>query len=261
LSCPQGSAGRMAIPARTTNEADIGHAQPIAQVAETVRVRLENSHMPQPRPLMEGLVEAVRETQHMTALLERMELPLTSGERKRMRELLKRRGIGTSHWVHSPTHRYPDDALAEAVAQSLSYAGVLRILGIPQAGGSQAYLARRIRASGIDTSHFLGMAHRRGQRGRQAGGLSPEQVLVVLTPGSRRQEAHRLRAALVESGVPEQCAVCGCDGSWLGKALRLVVDHISGNWLDNRLENVRFLCPNCHAQTATWCRRRNSATG
>jgi predicted RNA-binding Zn-ribbon protein involved in translation (DUF1610 family) len=41
--------------------------------------------------------------------------------------------------------------------------------------------------------------------------------------------------------------------------LRLVVDHISGDWLDNRLENVRFLCPNCHAQTATWCRRRTPA--
>jgi len=64
---------------------------------------------------------------------------------------------------------------------------------------------------------------------------------------------------MVASGVPEQCAVCGCDGTWLGKALRLVVDHISGDWLDNRLENVRFLCPNCHAQTATWCRRRKPA--
>jgi len=212
--------------------------------------------MPEPTPLPEGLVEAVRETPHMTALLERMSLPLASGERKRMRELLKRRGIDTSHWCRSPTHRYTNEALAAAVAHSHSYAGVLRILGIPLAGGSHAYLARRIRAAGIDTSHFLGMAHRRGKRGRHAGGLSAEQVLVVLSPGSRRQEAHRLRAALVDSGVPEQCAVCGCDGTWLGRALRLVVDHISGDWLDNRLENVRFLCPNCHAQTSTWCRRR-----
>jgi hypothetical protein len=192
----------------------------------------------------------------MTAFLERMGLAATTRERKRMRELLKRRGIDTSHWCHSPTHWYTNEALAAAVAHSHSYAGVLRILGIPLAGGSHAYLARRIRAAGFDTSHFLGMAHRRGKRGREAGGHAAEQVLVVLAPGSRRPPAHRLRAALVEAGVSEQCAVCGCDGTWLGKALRLVVDHISGDWLDNRLENVRFLCPNCHAQTATWCRRR-----
>lgn len=195
----------------------------------------------------------------MTAFLERIGLPRTARERNRMRDLLKRRGVDTSHWRHSPTHLYTDEALAIAVALSHSYAGVLRMLGIPMAGGSHAYLARRIRAAGLDTSHFTGQAHRRGRRGPDAGGFSAEQVLVVLPPGSRRQEAHRLRGAMVASGVPEVCSVCGCDGTWLGKALRLVVDHISGDWLDNRLENVRFLCPNCHAQTATWCRRRTPA--
>src|SRR3954451_3355189 len=154
--------------------------------------------------------------------------------------------MATEMSVCQNRHRFP----------KASYAGVLRILGIPLAGGSHAYLARRIRAAGFDTSHFLGQAHLRGKRGVEARGLPPEQRLVVLPAGSRRPAAHRLRAAMVASGVPEECAVCGCDGTWLGEALRLVVDHISGDWLDNRLDNVRFLCPNCHAQTSTWCRRR-----
>jgi len=214
--------------------------------------------MPEPKPLPEGLLDAVRETPHMTALLERMGLPTTAGERNRMRDLLKRRGIDTSHWCHSPTHWYSDEDLRAAVAASSSYAGVLRVLGIPLAGGSHAYLARRIRAAGIDTTHFLGQAHQRGKPAH--GRRPPSEILVVLPPGSNRVRAPVLRRAMVASGIEERCVCCGCDGSWQGNPLRLVIDHINGDWLDNRLENLRFLCPNCHAQTSTWCRRKADRT-
>ena len=191
----------------------------------------------------------------MTALLERLRLPTTPAERNRMRELLKRRGIDTSHWCHSPTRWYTDDDLRAAVAVSSSYAGVLRVLGIPLNGGSHAYLARRIRAAGYDISHFLGQAHNRGKSAPQ---LTPAEILVVRPKGSHRVHAHVLRRAMVASGVDERCLLCGLDGSWQGNPLRLVVDHINGDWLDNRLENLRFLCPNCHAQTVTWCRRKST---
>jgi hypothetical protein len=128
----------------------------------------------------------------MTAFLERMCLPLTKGERNRMRDLLKRRGIDTSHWCHSPTRWYSDEALHAAVLVSTSYAGVLRVLGIPQAGGSQACIARRIRAAGIDTSHFRGQAH---NRGKSMPRLTPAGVLVTRPAGSGRIHAHVLRRA------------------------------------------------------------------
>lgn len=62
---------------------------------------------------------------------------------------------------------------------------------------------------------------------------------------------HGLRRYLVETRV-YACTNCGQDGEWFGRPLRLQMDHIDGNPNNNTLENVRWLCPNCHTQTETW---------
>ena len=49
-----------------------------------------------------------------------------------------------------------------------------------------------------------------------------------------------------------KCAICGNEGEWLGKPLTLQLDHIDGNHTNHSLNNLRFLCPNCHTQTATY---------
>jgi hypothetical protein len=190
---------------------------------------------------------------HMTEFLTKMGEPLDRLSRRRWRARFSRWQIDKSHWAQSPGRCHSNEELADAVAASTSMAEVLRRLGIKQAGGSQAHISRRIRSAGLSTAHFRRQAHSRGKPSPNRA--RPEAVLRVLPPGSSRIKTRQLRRALIAMGVPELCSECGCEPVWRGQPLILIIDHRDGDWLDNRLENLRFLCPNCHAQTATWCRK------
>lgn len=146
-------------------------------------------------------------------------------------------------------YKYTREVLQEAVDASVSVAGVLRYLDVLPSGGSHAHISRSIKSLGISTDHFTGKGWRRD---RQFPRLrSPEDQLVLKEPGSARTPGRRLRHALVKLGRLYACEFCGNDGLWQGVELTLHVDHIDGNYLDCRPENLRFLCPNCHSQTPT----------
>lgn len=64
----------------------------------------------------------------------------------------------------------------------------------------------------------------------------------------------RIKKLLISLSLAEYvCGICNMDPIWNGKSLSLHIDHINGIRNDNRLENLRFLCPNCHSQTETYC--------
>lgn len=142
-------------------------------------------------------------------------------------------------------YRYTKEILEEAVRNSTSVMGVIRYLGRKQAGGTQAHLTRVIKKLEIDTSHFLGRGQNKGKISRNR--LSKEEVLTKRESGGRQKTPLLLRA-LLESGVEHLCSLCQCPPSWRGNPLTLDIDHINQDWLDDRLENLRFLCPNCHSQ-------------
>ena len=82
-------------------------------------------------------------------------------------------------------YRVTDEALAEAIAASVSMASVLRVLGIKATGGSNAHYKKRALALGYDLSHFTGQAHNKGKQ--SATRRTPADVLVLRTEGSRQK--------------------------------------------------------------------------
>jgi hypothetical protein len=142
--------------------------------------------------------------------------------------------------------------LAKAAAEAHSIAEVMRLLGIRLSGGSHAHISRQLKRFGVDTSHFTRQSHNRGRPGRR---MASHQVLVKLPPDARRTPGARLKRALSFIGLPEECEVCGAGRIWQGAPLVLHVDHVNGDFLDNRPPNLRLLCPNCHSQTATYAGR------
>jgi hypothetical protein len=140
--------------------------------------------------------------------------------------------------------KYTEELLSEAVINSTSVAGVLRYLGLNQAGGTHAHISRMIKRFDIDTSHFV--RHQNGSTGRRR---KADDILVRISYGSKRTSPALLRRALAEIGRSHRCATCSNPGRWRGRPLRLEVDHIDGDYHNNLAANLRFLCPNCHTQT------------
>ncbi|MEX2548497.1 MAG: HNH endonuclease signature motif containing protein [Chloroflexota bacterium] len=151
--------------------------------------------------------------------------------------------------------RYTRELLQPIVARAFSVAEVLRLLEMRQSGGSHTHISKQIRTFGLDTSHFLG--GRRNQGSAHLGGpakKSASEILVEKPDLAPRTRAAKLRRALGEIDRPFRCEICGLD-QWHDSALTLEIDHINGRPNDNRRENLRLLCPNCHSQTETYCAR------
>ena len=151
-----------------------------------------------------------------------------------------------------PQRKYSAEMLRPLVEASLSYAEVLRRLGLKQTGGSQANIKRVVQRYGISTDHFLRQARNRGDQHKGPEKDTAEQILVLRDSLAHPEKAYKLRRAMLEIRIPFQCAMCDIEAIWNGKPLMLTIDHINGHRYDNRRENLRFLCPNCHSQTSTF---------
>lgn len=153
--------------------------------------------------------------------------------------------------------KYTKELLEAAVKDCISIAGVLRKLGLVQAGGTHTHISKKIREFNLDISHFRGQGANHGPYHKGSKKLSWGEVLVVRESGMR-QKTFRLRRALIESGKEYRCEgnECQVTSEWRDKPITLEVNHKNGNWLDDRSENLEFLCPNCHSQTDNYCGKK-----
>ncbi|MBR7825410.1 HNH endonuclease [Actinospica sp. MGRD01-02] len=149
-----------------------------------------------------------------------------------------------------------DEAMLRAVVPRChSVAHVVRMLGMAPSAQRCGLVREEARRLGLDTRHFLGQGHLRGiPNGRR---MAPEAVLIFRPEQLQRAKPPVLRRALIETGMAERCAGCGTGPEWLGRPLTLELDHINGDFRDNRRENLRFMCPNCHATTDNYCRKKS----
>lgn len=129
---------------------------------------------------------------------------------------------------------------------------VLETLGYKPSGGMYRAVGARIRQLGLDTSHFRGQGWAKGHRFGDRNVIPLDQILVR---NSTYSSVSDLRKRLLRAGIKDaRCEECGLD-EWRGRPMPLQLDHINGDHIDHRLENLRILCANCHALTDTWCGR------
>lgn len=140
---------------------------------------------------------------------------------------------------------WTDEQLILAVACSYSKRRVLVALGLRPKGGNYETVTRHISRLNLDMTHFLGKGWNKGREGLiLSSRLRTEDLLIK---GSTYQ-SHKLKNRLFKEGYKKRiCELCGwCKQAKDGR-IPLELDHINGIHSDNRLENIRILCPNCHS--------------
>ncbi|MFA6436447.1 MAG: HNH endonuclease [Candidatus Gracilibacteria bacterium] len=151
---------------------------------------------------------------------------------------------------------WTDQQLQLAVKNSFSFRQVLGKLGLREAGGNYAQLKKYVRDLKVDVTHFKGRGWNSGLTGIGKPRLPLEKILVK---GSDFQ-SFKLKKRLFIAGLKSKyCEQCGWAEYTEDGYLPLELDHINGDHRDNRLENLRILCPNCHSLTFSHRGRKNRA--
>ena len=164
----------------------------------------------------------------------------------------KAQSIGLS--VDKTIYSYNEEEVRLAVKSSFNYKEVLRSLNKVSSGTAYEYLIKYIRKNNIDTSHFDSWKNNRIINSKRNYNLDE----IFIENSKDNGGTVQLKKKLVENGLLKyKCVKCNNTGEWMGVELTLQLDHKNGISNDNRLENLRFLCPNCHSQTETYAGKNN----
>lgn len=148
---------------------------------------------------------------------------------------------------------WTENQLILAVKKSISYRQVIKKLGLKPAGGNYEQLKKYIKELGLNISHFKGRGWNLGLTGIGKPLISLEKILVK----NSSFQSYKLKKRLFSVKLkPKYCEECGWAKRTSDGYLPLELDHINGDHHDNRLKNLRILCPNCHSLKPTHRGRR-----
>lgn len=150
--------------------------------------------------------------------------------------------------MENKIYKLNDNEFIDLVKSSLNISEVLFKLGYTTKGNSWGYskVKQRMTDLNLSGSDF------RGKSALKQNSTDKEIPTEKLLVKNSKHPRNILRRHIIKNNLlPYKCAICGCI-EWQGKTLSLELDHINGINNDNRLENLRFLCPNCHSQTDTY---------
>ncbi|MBA3047032.1 HNH endonuclease [Patescibacteria group bacterium] len=139
-------------------------------------------------------------------------------------------------------------ALAKAAKKSTSVRQVICKLNLKQAGGNYSQIKKYLELYKIDIKHFKGKAWNKGLRGIGKPRISLEKILV----SHSEYQSYKLKKRLFAANLKlPKCEECGWAEKSTDGRIPLELDHINGHSKDNRLKNLRVLCPNCHSLKPT----------
>lgn len=150
--------------------------------------------------------------------------------------------------------------LSAAVAKVYSCAELCRLLGLSSTGGTVSRLNKKVKSLNLDTNHWTGQFWNKGKSSLDDERVRKKPVEQIFTEESNASASYVRKLVLTKNLIEYKCASCNLIDSWNGKKLNLQLDHINGKRNDHRLKNLRWLCPNCHSQTETFCARNKKKT-
>lgn len=150
--------------------------------------------------------------------------------------------------MENKIYKLSDEQFVELLKKSSTISEVLFKLGYTVKGNSWGYSQVKRRMDDLNLDHSIFKGKSAIIKTTKLNNVKKEDIL---KENCKHQRTVLRRYIIKNNLIPYKCAICGCT-EWQGKTLSLELDHINGINNDNRLENLRFLCPNCHSQTTTY---------